>query len=92
MKIKQHGNIPTTEPWKLDVTCKTCGALLTLEGPDDMFKQRYIIGMEGFLNVYGDDIYYYFCDECGAVNKVEPEHIRSDVLSKIKYKVYKTSC
>ena len=29
MKIKQHGTIPE---WKLDVTCKNCNAIITLEG------------------------------------------------------------
>ena len=28
MKIKQHGTIPE---WKLDVTCKNCNAMITLE-------------------------------------------------------------
>ena len=36
MKIKQHGIIPE---WKLDVTCKNCNAIITLEGAKDMYAK-----------------------------------------------------
>ena len=88
MKIKQHGNIPTPEPWELDVTCKKCGAIITLEGPNDMFKRRSFIGFDSFFNLYGNDTFHYICSDCGSVNKIESTKISIDILSEIKYKEF----
>ena len=41
MKIKQHGTIPE---WKLDVTCKNCNAIITLEGAEDMYAKSHPTG------------------------------------------------
>lgn len=41
MKIKQHGTIPN---WELDVTCKNCNAIITLEGADDMYAKSHLTG------------------------------------------------
>ena len=47
MKIKQHGTIPE---WKLDVTCKNCNAIITLEGAKDMYaKSGVVIVLSGFI-------------------------------------------
>ena len=79
MKIKQHGKIPTPEPWELDVTCKTCGAIITLEGPHDMFKRRE----SGIYGTLGPDTFYYTCPDCEKVNKIDSKNIRIDIYSAV---------
>ena len=63
MKIKQHGTIPE---WKLDVTCKNCNAIITLEGAKDMYAKSHPTGkMDGIYVDYGPRTFHCTCPECG---------------------------
>ena len=84
MKIKQHGTIPE---WKLDVTCKNCNAIITLEGAKDMYAKSHPTGkMDGIYVDYGPRTFHCTCTECGKEIKVASKSIREDIKSKVKTK------
>ena len=84
MKIKQHGIIPE---WKLDVTCKNCNAIITLEGAKDMYAKSHPTGkMDGIYVDYGPRTFHCTCPECGKEIKVDSKSIREDIKSKVKTK------
>lgn len=84
MKIKQHGSIPN---WELDVTCKFCKAVITLEEPEDMYAKAHPTGkMDGIYPDYGKRTYHFICPECKKENKVASRSIREDIKAKIELK------
>lgn len=85
MKVKQHGTpIPN---WELDVTCKFCNAVITLEDSEDMYAESHPTGeMDGIYMSFGPRTYHYICPECGKKNKVASRSIREDIKSQIKLK------
>ncbi len=68
MKIKKEGKIP---PWQLDVTCKFCKTVITLESADDMYKNY-------------DDTYYCDCPKCSVNIRIARAKIRWDIMQKVK--------
>ena len=84
MKIKQHGTIPN---WELDVTCKNCNAIITLEGADDMYAKSHPTGkMDGPYVDYGPKTFHCTCPECGKEIKIPSNSIIEDIKSKVKTK------
>lgn len=84
MKIKQHGTIPK---WELDVTCKNCNAIITLEGAKNMYAKSHPTGkMDGIYVDYGPRTFHCTCPECGKEIKIASKSIKEDIKSKVKTK------
>ncbi len=85
MKIKQHGTfIPN---WELDVTCRNCNAIITLEGADDIYANSHSTGKtDGIYVDYGPRTFHCTCPECGKEINVASRSIREDIKSKIQKK------
>ena len=84
MKIRQHGTIPN---WELNVACKRCNAVITLETPEDMHARSHPTGkMDGAYVDYGPTTYHFICPECKQENKIAAQKIREDIRQKIKIK------
>ena len=78
MKIKKHG---TFVKWEIDVDCKICGAIITLEKPEDLHAELdKDFGGKCFRS------YHFICPECGFNNRISSNQIRGDILEKIKIK------
>lgn len=88
MKTKQRGTINIPK-WELDVICKFCNSVITLEKAEDMYKKSHPTGnMDGIYMECKSPTYHYICPECGKQNKIASRNIRKDIKSKVKYKDY----
>lgn len=84
MKIKQHGQIPN---WELEVICKRCTAVNTIERADDMYAKSHPTGkMDGIYQDYAPRTFHCICKECGAEINIASEDIREDVKAEVKTK------
>lgn len=85
MKIKQKGKIPT---WELDVTCKFCNTVITLEAPEDMYTESRPTGKSDGIRIdySGPLTYHCVCPLCKKAIKVPTKSIREDIKEKVNIK------
>lgn len=72
MKIKQVGSVPA---WELDVKCKNCQAIITLENANDLYKAGRSHECE--------DKYFFVCPLCHHHNTVPYKDIK-DIAAKVR--------
>jgi len=58
MKVLKQGQVD----WSVERNCLSCHAVLEVRA-EDVHYQVYI----------GDCLYYFYCPECGIVNRLTPE-------------------
>lgn len=80
MKVKQRG--PNAD-WKIDITCKLCKSVITLESSEDLFaRTERVFDNEGFAG-FTPATYHFNCPVCEHENRVPSRLIRADIKEEI---------